>query len=154
MSDASIDSKQIINVLADFFMACPLMKDGAFNIDYLGSEPIQYAIEILTCDPLIKKYVNGSGVYRYQFAFTSREYCNQQRARAIENSAFYEKFYDWVESLNKKDDTGTSQLPDLSVCNKLSSKSIHCLSNGYAFEGTTSNARYQIQVELQYYKEV
>ncbi len=154
MPDAGVNSKQIIDVLADFFMACPLMKDGAFNIDYLGSEPMQYALEILPCDPLIKRYIDGSGLFRYQFAFTSREYCNQQRAKAIDNSAFYERFYDWVESLNFKDKDGNSQLPDLSICSKLSSKSIHCLSNGYAFEGTTENARYQIQVELQYFKEV
>lgn len=148
------ESKQIINVLADFFLDCPLMKDGKFSIDYLGSDPIQYALEILPCNPLIKKYIDGSGVYRYLFAFTSREYCNQQRMQAINNSAFYESFFDWVETLNHKDESGKSRLPDLSVCSGLTAKSIHCLTNGYAFEGTMENARYQIQVELQYIKEV
>lgn len=148
------ESKQVINALSDFFLKCPLMKDGQFNIDYLGSEPIQYALEILPCNPLVKRYVDGSGVYRYQFAFTSREYCNQERMVAIDNSAFYERFFHWVESLNKKDENGNSQLPDLSECDGLTSKSMHCLSNGYAFEGTMTNARYQIQVELQYIKEV
>ena len=146
--------KQIINVLADFFKDCPLMKDGAFHIDYLGSEPIQYALEVLPCNPLVKRYINRSGVYRYQFSFTSREYCNQERMQAIENSAFYEKFFNWVESLNFKDNSGKSKLPDLSECEGLTAKSIHCLTNGYAFEGTMTNARYQIQVELQYFKEV
>lgn len=153
MPDASNNGKQIIDVLTDFFMACPLMKDGSFHIDYLGSEPIQYALEILPCTPEVKRYVDGSKLCRYQFAFTSREYCNQQRANAIDNSAFYERFHDWVESLNKKDNAGNSRLPDLSVCNGLSCKSVHCLSNGYAFEGTSTNARYQIQVEMQYFKE-
>ncbi len=148
------DSKQIISVLADSFMKCPLMKDGAFNIDYLGAGPIQYALEVLPCNPLIRKYVDGSGVYRYLFAFTSREYCNQQRMQAIDNSAFYEDFFNWVESLNRKDKDGKPQLPDLSGCKGLTAKSIHCLTNGYAFEGTMENARYQIQVELQYIKEV
>lgn len=148
------ESAQIINVLSDFFMQCPLMKDGSFNIDYLGESPIQYALEVLPCNPLVKKYVDGSGVYRYQFAFTSREYCNQERMQAIDNSAFYEDFYNWVESLNYKDESGKSRLPDLSQCKGLTAKSIHCLTNGYAFEGTMTNARYQIQVELQYIKEV
>ena len=58
------ESVQIINALSDFFMQCPLMKDGSFNIDYLGESPIQYALEVLPCNPLVKKYVNGSGVYR------------------------------------------------------------------------------------------
>lgn len=148
-----MDDKQIIDVLAEFFLKCPLMKEGQFNIDYLGAEPIQYALEILPCDPKVKKYIDGSGVYRYQFAFTSREFCNQQRATAIENSGFYERFYRWVEELNKRDDSGNSRLPDLSSCKGLHARKIRCLSNGYAYEGTMENARYQIQLELQYYKE-
>ena len=31
------ESKQVINALSDFFLKCPLMKDGQFNIDYLES---------------------------------------------------------------------------------------------------------------------
>ena len=77
-----------------------------------------------------------------------------RRTLVLINMYYDYDFYNWVESLNYKDESGKSRLPDLSQCKGLTAKSIHCLTNGYAFEGTMTNARYQIQVELQYIKEV
>lgn len=136
----------IINALERYFIPCELLKDGCLRVDYLGERAVEYAIEVLPCDPIIKKYVSGESVRQYLFAFGSREYYSQERLQNIQNSAFYEKLADWVERKNNAGD-----LPELPE--GMSAKSLEVLSTGHLFDGSMENARYQIQLRLTYYKE-
>lgn len=135
----------IIEGIEQYFLNCDVLKDGCLRVDFLGDRPVEYAIEVLPCDPVLKRYVGGDTVRQYLFAFGSREYYSQERLQNIANSAFYEHFSDWVEEQNL-----AGNLPELPEGMK--AQGLKVLSSGYLFDGSMSNARYQIQLQLKYYK--
>lgn len=136
----------IIDALEKYFIGCELLKDGALRVDYLGEKPVEYTIEVLPCDPVVKRYLGGSTVRQYLFAFGSREFYSQERLQNIQNSAFYERLADWVEA---KSMSGVlPELPD-----GMEAQQLEVVSSGYLFDGSMTNARYQIQLRLLYFKE-
>lgn len=136
----------IIDALEKYFIGCELLKDGALRVDYLGEKPVEYTIEVLPCDPVVKRYIGGSTVRQYLFAFGSREFYSQERLQNIQNSAFYERLADWVET---KSMSGVlPELPD-----GMEAQQLEVVSSGYLFDGSMTNARYQIQLRLLYFKE-
>ncbi len=136
----------IIEGIEQYFLNCVMLKDGCLRVDFLGDRPVEYTIEVLPCDPVLKRYVGGDTVRQYLFAFGSREYYSQERLQNIENSAFYERFSNWVEKQNL-----AGNLPELPE--GMEAQELKVLSSGYLFDGSMSNARYQIQLQLKYYKE-
>ena len=135
----------IIEALEQFFIKCDLLKDGALRVDYLGEKPVEYTIEVLPADPIVKKYTDGSSVRQYLFAFGSREFYSEDRLQNIKNSGFYEKLSDWVESKSK-----AGMLPELP--DGMEAEKMQVVSSGYLYDGSMKNARYQIQLRLIYFK--
>lgn len=136
----------IIDALEKYFIGCELLKDGALRVDYLGEKPVEYTIEVLPCDPIVKRYLGGSTVRQYLFAFGSREFYSQERLQNIQNSAFYERLADWVETRSM-----SGILPELP--DGMEAQQLEVVSSGYLFDGSMTNARYQIQLRLLYFKE-
>lgn len=136
----------IIDALEKYFIGCELLKDGALRVDYLGEKPVEYTIEVLPCDPVVKRYLGGSAVRQYLFAFGSREFYSQERLQNIQNSAFYELLADWVETRSM-----SGILPELP--DGMEAQQLEVVSSGYLFDGSMTNARYQIQLRLLYFKE-
>lgn len=139
-------AESIIDALEKYFIGCELLKDGALRVDYLGEKPVEYTIEVLPCDPVVKRYLGGSTVRQYLFAFGSREFYSQERLQNIQNSAFYERLADWVETRSMSG--GLPELPD-----GMEAQQLEVVSSGYLFDGSMTNARYQIQLRLLYFKE-
>lgn len=139
-------SDSIIDALEKYFIGCELLKDGALRVDYLGEKPVEYTIEVLPCDPVVKRYLGGSTVRQYLFAFGSREFYSQERLQNIQNSAFYELLADWVETRSM-----SGILPELP--DGMGAQQLEVVSSGYLFDGSMTNARYQIQLRLLYFKE-
>lgn len=137
----------IIEGITDFFIQCPLLKDGAFRVDALGDKGVEYTIETGIFTPVRKRYVNGDTERVYQFNFSSRELYSLDRLQNIENSAFYERFAAWVEEQDRNENYPV--MPE-----KCYPRALNVLSPGYLYDGSMRNARYQIQLELEYYKEV
>lgn len=140
-------AESIIQAVTDYFIQCPLLKDGVFRVDALGTTGIEYTIETGTFDPIIQKFVDGSSIRQYQFSFGSREYYDMDRIQNIQNSAFYEGFAEWVEEQNKVGNL--PKLPD-----GMDAEELQVLSPSYIFDITTKFARYQIPLRLIYFKEV
>lgn len=136
----------IIDALEKYFIGCELLKDGALRVDYLGEKPVEYTIEVLPCDTVVKRYLGGSTVRQYLFAFGSREFYSQERLQNIQNSAFYERLADWVETRSM-----SGVLPELP--DGMEAQQLEVVSSGYLFDGSMTNARYQIQLRLLYFKE-
>lgn len=136
----------IIDALEKYFIGCELLKDGALRVDYLGEKPVEYTIEVLPCDPVVKRYLGGSTVRQYLFAFGSREFYSQERLQNIQNSAFYELLADWVETRSM-----SGILPELP--DGMEAQQLEVVSSGYLFDGSMTNTRYQIQLRLLYFKE-
>ncbi|MGN0398806.1 MAG: hypothetical protein ACI4EO_01645 [Blautia sp.] len=137
----------IIQSVTDFFLDCPLLKDGVFRVDALGASGIEYTIETGTFDPIVQEFVDGSSIRQYQFSFGSREYYSMDRIQNIENSAFYERLADWVEEQSKLGNL--PKLPD-----GMDAEEMQVMSPGYIFDISMKNARYQIPLRLVYFKEV
>ena len=92
--------QSIMEGLSNYFLACPLLKDGVFRVNALGSEPVEYALETAITPPVVKRYVDGSSIRQCQFNFNSREAYSMDRILAIQNDCFYEEFCNWVEEQN------------------------------------------------------
>lgn len=136
----------IIEGLTDYFLKCPLLKDGVFRVNALGSEPVEYALESAITSPVLKTYVDGSSVRQYQFNFNSREAYSMDRIMAIQNESFYEDFCNWVEEQNKNEN-----LPEMPE--GCEAEAITVLAPGFMLDATMESAFYQVQLQLQYFKE-
>lgn len=139
-------TKSIIQGVSDYFLNCPLLKDGVFRVDALGTEPVEYTIETGIFDPIIERYVDGSSERQFQFQFGSREFYSMDRLQNIDNSTFYEELAEWVEEQSL-----VCNLPELPE--GMSAEAIEVLSPGHIYDGAMKNARYQISLRLLYFKE-
>ena len=89
----------IIEGISEYFLKCPLLKDGVFRVDALGPDPVEYTIETGTFDPIVQKYVDGSSIRQYQFSFGSREYYDMDRLQNIENIMLVANIIHTIEGL-------------------------------------------------------
>ena len=70
------------------------------NVNYLEPNVDTYSIEEMPIEPILKKYIDGSSIRQYAFIFTSREPYSSDVIQNIDNSGFYEKFADEIETKN------------------------------------------------------
>ncbi len=136
----------IIEGLADYFLKCPLLKDGVFRVNALGSEPVEYALESAITSPVIQTYVDGSSIRQYQFNFNSREVYSMDRIMAVQNESFYEDLCNWVE-----EQSAAGDLPDMPQ--GCEAQALTVLAPGFMLDATMENAYYQVQLVLKYFKE-
>lgn len=136
----------IMEGLADYFLQCPLLKDGVFRVNVLGCEPVEYALESAITSPVVRTYVDGSSIRQYQFNFNSREAYSMDRIMAIRNESFYEDFCNWVEKQNV-----SGNLPEMPE--GCEAQALTVLAPGFMLDATMENAFYQVQLQLQYFKE-
>lgn len=138
----------IIKALFEWFESCDLIaKDAPINVDLLGEDAHQYCIEVVPCTPVIKRYADGSSKNRYLFIFASREYFSEDECNNMKNLEFYEELEHWIFQQNLLDN-----LPQLPAGD--TSQSLSVLSSGYVMDNDTKTARYQIQCQLVYIKEI
>lgn len=130
----------------EYIMDFPELKDGCLLIDFMGDNPVEYTIETVPCEPIVKKYTDGSTIRQYEFIFASREYFSEDVITNIENLGFYQKFEEWINERNEK-----GILPDLG--DERTPVGIEVLTQGYAFAVDSDTARYQIHLRLTYEEE-
>lgn len=137
----------IVDAIREYILTCPYLNEFAkgINVDYLGAEVDSYSIEETPCNPIIKKYIDGSSVKQFEFIFASRESYGPEVLQNIENCGFYEHFANWIEEQNR--DMNYPKLKD-----GIRVQKIECTSTGYAYQTGVDCARYQIQLRLIYYK--
>lgn len=136
----------IIQSLRDFFMECPYLKEGRFNIDFLGPGPCEYTIDAVPTSPVIRQYSDGGSLRQFVFVFASREEYGLDVLQSIDNSAFYEDLQAWVEEQSAR-----RILPELGPGR--TAQGIEVLSSAYLYQGGPNTARYQIQCRLVYYQD-
>lgn len=59
--------KTVAEALREYILRFPELKDGCLLIDILGNEPVEYTIEPVPCDPVVKKYIDGSCMKQFLF---------------------------------------------------------------------------------------
>jgi hypothetical protein len=132
----------MITEIRNWFASCPILqKETILNVDTLGADPVEYEIAPLSCDPIVKKYTDGSSIRQFQFAFASREkYDGEQN---MQNTSFYEQLQSWVEEQSEN-----GNLPALG--NGRKARAIQILSCGYVYDTGDSTAIYQMELSLLY----
>ena len=136
----------IIESVRNYILNFPELKDGRLQIDFLDTKAVEYTVETVPVNPLIKRYTDGGKKKQYNFVFASREFFGPDVNQNIENLSFYEKFSDWIEEQNEK-----RIFPDRGPEREV--QSIEILTSGYMYEMDTDNARYQIQCRVIYEEE-
>lgn len=134
----------MIDKLRNYFFKLGIIDGNSnINVDFLSNEPIQYVIEPIPVEPIIKAYKDGGSLRQFVFQFGSREYYGTDVIQNMKNTEFYEEFSALIEDNNKK-----GVLPEIDGI-----QSIECLSNGTINEDNTNNAKYVIQMRIVYYKD-
>jgi hypothetical protein len=134
----------VIGFVRDYLSEYSGLVSGApVWVEFLGVDPVQYSVEPLAGTKIVEKYLNGSSLREFPFAFKSVESTADDLAR-LENNGFYEAFSDWLEAQTEKDD-----LPTLGT--KQKSTEIMALGWGFLYEeGVSDRGVYQISCKLVY----
>lgn len=142
---------KIIEAIRNYIsnLECMSTFESAINVNYLAGEYDNFSIEEIPCEPIIKKYLDGSSKRQLQFAFCSREPYGAEVMQNIDNSGFYEDFVEEIESKNDKGDLpiGDINIEPLSL--EITSSAYIVIANGGVDEDT---AMYQINLNFKYYK--
>lgn len=134
----------MISKIRQYFFDLGIIDENSnINIDFLSNEPIQYVIEPIPVEPIIRPYSDGGSLRQFVFQFGSREYFGADVVQNMANTEFYEEFSALIEDNNRK-----GVLPKIDGI-----QSIECLSNGTINEDNTDNAKYVIQMRITYYKD-
>lgn len=138
----------VIESVRAFINGCPYLDEfnAVVGVEYLPEDKKSYIIGAsITDNPIVKSYVNGDKVKRFNFVFASREYFGKDNVENMDVAGFYEHFSEWLEECNIN-----GALPELSDGKE--ARRIEALTNGYVFNQTETKAQYQIQCRLTYYQ--
>lgn len=134
----------MISKIRQYFFDLGIIDENSnINVDFLSNKPIEYVIEPIPMEPVIRQYADGSSLRQFVFQFGSREYFGADVIQNMKNTEFYEDFSELIEDNNKK-----GVLPKINGI-----QSIECLNNGTINEDNTDNAKYVIQMRITYYKD-
>lgn len=137
----------MIESIRDYIATCPYLAEGRIlGVDRLGANPVEYTIDTVPCEPIVKRYTDGSSIRQIEVIFGSRETCGQDVLQNLVNSGFYESFSDWIEEQEH-----CRNYPEFGKYR--SAQCIAVLTNGYAFEVGEETSRYQIQLRITYYQD-
>ena len=138
----------IIESIREYMSECPLLENGNINVDFLSSDNIEYTIETVPCEPVIKHYIDGSSLRQYEFIVASREFYGTDVVQNIQNSAFYENLAEWIENNSR------NKILPVMENEKQSADKIEILTHGSLISEDAKTAVYQIQLRLIYFQEV
>ena len=134
----------MISKIRQYFFDLGIIDENSnINVDFLSNKPIEYVIEPIPIEPVIRQYADGSSLRQFVFQFGSREYFGADVIQNMKNTEFYEDFSELIEDNNRK-----GVLPKINGI-----QSIECLNNGTINEDNTDNAKYVIQMRITYYKD-
>ena len=138
----------IIENLRSYLKKCPLLKKDKINVNYLGDEPVSYAIEPMPCSPIVKRYTDGGTLRQYLFVFSSCEAYDDNALANMDVAQFFEEFENWI---CEQDDKGI--YPDLKD-DKIKVTRLEVTSSGYLFNEDEKTAQFQLQLKLTFRKEI
>ena len=138
----------IIESIRTFLLTCPLLEGGVMHVNYLEHEPVQFTIDEVPGDLIVKRYADGSTVRQALFVIASSEFYSRDALENLKVSGFYEQLADWLEMQGE-----SGILPELP--RGCTAQKIEVLTNGYCISADMQQKvqRYQIQCRLLYLKE-
>ena len=136
---------KVIEAIRDYISNCPALETFNINVNYLEDDYDSFSIEETPCNPVLRRYIDGSMKKQCQFVFTSKEPYSSDVICNIDNSNFYEEFSNWIETNNKD-----GIFPSLEE--GLEPTQIKVISSPYVITTDEDKAIYQVQMNLIYLK--
>ncbi len=136
----------MIEEIRKYIGTCPFLKGNKINVNYLGESPAAYSIDSVPATPVIKQYADGGQLCQQLFVLASRELYTRSALSNIAVARFYEDFACWIDENNRAG--ALPELPD-----GLKAQTVEVLTGQYLYDFSETDARYQIQCRLIYYKE-
>lgn len=136
---------KVIEAIKEYINNCPALKEYNVNVNYLEDDFDSFSIEETPCNPVLKRYIDGSSERQCQFVFSSKEPYSADVICNIDNSNFYEEFSNWIETNNKD-----GIFPSLEE--GLEPTQIKVISSPYVITADEDKAIYQVQMNLIYLK--
>lgn len=137
-----------IEAIQTFIQTCPCLQTWAAcaGVDRLGRDAGCYSIETVPCQPVLKRYADGSTVRQYLFHLVSRENYGPEIRQNLDNLGVYERFSGWLE-----EQTHRGNLPVLDAGKQ--ALKVEALTVGYAYETGLDAAQYRIECKFTYFQE-
>lgn len=139
--------QQTVDAIRNWFRECPdILKGNRFGIDYLSSDPTEYAVYMSPSS--LASFVDVTGevclksVQELNFVFASREKHTSDVLQALANHGFYDSVINWIIAQNKN-----KNFPEIAEGAVIS---IMPSTTQYLFEAGASSGRYQISCKLKY----
>ena len=139
--------QQTVDAIRNWFRECPdILKGNRFGIDYLSSDPTEYAVYMSPSS--LASFVDVTGgvclksVQELNFVFASREKHTSDVLQALANHGFYDSVINWIIAQNKN-----KNFPEIAEGTVLS---IMPSTTQYLFEAGANSGRYQISCKLKY----
>lgn len=138
----------MISAIREYVGKCPFLDDLArLDVDFLDNEAVNYSIETLPGDIVVKQYADGGRLCQYGFAVCSRSFFGADVSTNVDNLDFFMRFRDWVERMNN-----AKEFPVLT--NGRVAQGVEVLTQGYLLLADMESAKYQVQCKLYYYEEI
>ena len=133
----------MIEEIQSFISKCPIMDGNVPEIDYLGSDSDSIAVEVIPCEPVLKRYYTGGSLRQYCFNLALRRCYAMTPGENLKNEQLCEELADWAEECSQN-----AQLPTLATGQ--TAQRLEVISGGY-MQGEQQNfARYKIGFRLIY----
>ena len=143
--------QQTVEAIRDWFRGCPhIAKGNRFGIDYLSSDPTEYAVYMSPSNLAYFVDVTGEVCLRSEqelnFVFASREKHTSDVLQALANHGFYDGVINWIIAQNK-----SKSFPEIADGEVIS---IMPSMTQYLFEAGANSGRYQISCKLKYRRNI
>ena len=136
----------MLDNIKNFLAICPLLSEIDVNINYLGEDVDNAAVESVSAEPVVKTYTDGGTIRQYFFAVALRQSFGQDAAANNAAISLLEQIGNWIELQNK-----VGILPTLS--SGQSPISLEIFKTGWLDDNITNTAKYQLQCRLVYYQD-
>ena len=85
--------------LRDYFLACPLLKNGKINVNFLpdGEQGREYSIDTIPGGQVLKTYINGDSQRQLLFAIRSVEEYGSDVLANLDSCGLFERLESWME---------------------------------------------------------
>lgn len=139
----------LIESVKNFIAQCPYLEDMAnFGVNNLNEKSNSISLEEVPTTAIVTEYIDGSSDRQFVFTIAARLLYTDEIRQQISNSGIFENIQNWLEKCTNDGELPT--MPDGCTAEK-----IEAMSNGYmlGINGDLTQARYQIQCRLLYFKE-
>ncbi len=128
-----------LDILADFFAACPVLSGKTINVDYLSHQIGSVSLVLVSDKPVFRSYIDGGRVYQTVFKLIIREPFDH----SYNFSSFYSSFAKWINDVNSP-----QELPVLH--DGFSSESLSVLKSGQIKNSSSSYSEFEILCRFTY----